>query len=201
MRLQSANPTAPALPECRCYTATGRLCTERTGAFRSTPPVLRLVEVAALATEVPATNGPARPRRTLALSDERFEALSAFVERSIDTSLPTSVLADVAGLSVSYFHRAFVLRTGQTPHAWIMGLRLRRARELILESATSLTAIAADCGFFDQAHLTNTFRRIHGQSPHRWREEQAARRGNWVQELSGHMDGAAMDKGAHGKLR
>ncbi|WP_429242059.1 helix-turn-helix domain-containing protein [Luteibacter sp. 621] len=110
------------------------------------------------------------------MSDDRFADLRRFVEASIDVSLPTSRLAEVAGLSVSYFHRAFVLRMGKTPHAWVMELRLRRARDMILSSSSSLTAIAADCGFFDQAHLTNTFRRIHGQSPNRWREEQAARR-------------------------
>jgi transcriptional regulator GlxA family with amidase domain len=57
-----------------------------------------------------------------------------------------------------------------------MALRLTRAKELILGSTTSLTAIAADCGFFDQAHLTNTFRRTHGKSPNRWREENSGRR-------------------------
>lgn len=185
LRMHSSFQTARIL-DCRCQAATGRPCVSREPSWlRSLPPALRLVRVvsplapgfasAPDATE-PETRPPARPRRTLALSDDRFADLLAFVEPRLDTSLSTQLMANVARLSASYFHRAFVLRTGLTPHAWVMALRLKRAKELILGSSTSLTAIAADCGFFDQAHLTNTFRRTHGQSPNRWREEHAARR-------------------------
>ncbi|MGF6492143.1 AraC-like DNA-binding protein [Luteibacter sp. 621] len=174
LRLHSVPLAARGLFECRCFTATGRPCTARPLSTKFTPPALRLVRIDS-PYDSP-VRGVARHRRTLALSDDRFADLRRFVEASIDVSLPTSRLAEVAGLSVSYFHRAFVLRMGKTPHAWVMELRLRRARDMILSSSSSLTAIAADCGFFDQAHLTNTFRRIHGQSPNRWREEQAARR-------------------------
>lgn len=186
MRLHSSFQTTRVL-DCRCQAATGQPCVSREPSWLSSvPPALRLVRVvsplapgfapAPNAQAKPEAKAPARPRRTLALSDDRFADLLGFVEPRLDTSLSTQLMADVARLSVSYFHRAFVLRTGLTPHAWVMALRLKRAKELILGSSTSLTAIAADCGFFDQAHLTNTFRRTHGQSPNRWREEHAARR-------------------------
>jgi AraC-like DNA-binding protein len=51
-----------------------------------------------------------------------------------------------------------------TPHAFQVNLRVARARALLAGGAAP-AAVAADCGFADQPHLTRTFKRAVGISP------------------------------------
>ncbi len=52
-----------------------------------------------------------------------------------------------------------------TPHAYQMQLKLNEARRLIFQDK-SLTEIAYELGFSDQAHFTNTFKKYaNGANP------------------------------------
>lgn len=139
---------------------------------RATSPVPRGVRTCRRAC-ADGQDGPQLPPRALALSDARFALLESYIKDRLDLRVPTTELAAVVGLSHSYFHRAFVLRTGTTPHSWMMELRLKFARELMATVHSSLATIAAQCGFCDQAHMTNTFRRVYGMAPTQWRGSHA----------------------------
>lgn len=78
-------------------------------------------------------------------------------------------LARVAGLSPFHLARCFSAALGLPPHAYLLGLRVRLAREL-LAGPMRLADIAAETGFTDQAHLTHTFRRLTGLTPGRYRK-------------------------------
>lgn len=84
-------------------------------------------------------------------------------------------LASVTRLSTSHFSRAFKLSFNVPPHAYIMALRLARARALMLESDEQMSQIAAACGFADQAHFSRAFRRKVGCAPGLWRRERRSR--------------------------
>jgi transcriptional regulator GlxA family with amidase domain len=49
--------------------------------------------------------------------------------------------------------------------------RLQRAGHLMITSTASLSEIALNVGFSDQAHLCRLFRQAFGQSPANWRRE------------------------------
>lgn len=76
-------------------------------------------------------------------------------------------LAAVAGLSRFYLLRVFKQALGETPHGYLTNLRVRRARHL-LERGVPPAAVAAACGFADQAHLTRAFRTVVGLPPGRY---------------------------------
>lgn len=80
-------------------------------------------------------------------------------------------LASVTRLSRSHFSRAFKLRFHMSPHAYIIALRLARARALMLESDERISQIAVACGFADQAHFSRAFHRKMGCAPGLWRRE------------------------------
>ncbi|MEA2741393.1 MAG: AraC family transcriptional regulator [Acetobacteraceae bacterium] len=93
----------------------------------------------------------------------------------IDAHLPDPIhlkdLAELTALSVSHFARAFRDSFGMPPHRWHMNARLRRAQELLLETALPLADIALATGFSDQSHFTRSFGRQLGISPGVWRRE------------------------------
>jgi AraC family transcriptional regulator len=112
---------------------------------------------------------PASPRG--ALVAWQMKRVMAYIDENLDGPILTRDLAAITRRSSDYFGRAFKCTTGETPHDFIVARRLRRARELMLESAASLAEIAISCGFFDQAHFSRVFRLGHGQSPAVWRRE------------------------------
>jgi AraC family transcriptional regulator len=79
-------------------------------------------------------------------------------------------LAALAGLPPNRFAQAFAARTGQSPHRFVLALRLGHATELLAQTHTSLADIAALCGFASQQHLTCTMRQRLGTTPGRYRD-------------------------------
>lgn len=77
-------------------------------------------------------------------------------------------LARLAGLSRFHFIRAFRKQAGMTPHVYLTFRRIARAKEL-LRRRLPLTAVALDCGFFDQSHLSRVFKSHTGITPGRYR--------------------------------
>ncbi|MFD2347754.1 helix-turn-helix domain-containing protein [Sinorhizobium terangae] len=104
-----------------------------------------------------------------ALSDRQFERVVAYVSRNMDGPLRVRELAAEVGLSPSHFTRAFSVRLGKSPYAFIMEQRMHHARNLMMNTGQKLTEIAGNCGLADQAHLTRMFRRFEGTTPARWR--------------------------------
>ncbi|WCM28626.1 AraC family transcriptional regulator [Sphingomonas sp. QA11] len=95
--------------------------------------------------------------------------VTEYIEYRLDTPLFTEDLAIVTRLSTGHFCRAFKTSLGETPHAYIIRQRIRRAQMLMLKSRDTLSQIACACGLTDQAHLTRLFRSILGTTPMSWR--------------------------------
>ena len=81
--------------------------------------------------------------------------------------MPLAELSAVAGLSRFELVRRFGAQMGLTPHAFQTNLRIAGAKAL-LTTGGAPAAVAAACGFADQAHLTRTFRRAVGVTPARY---------------------------------
>ena len=106
-----------------------------------------------------------------ALAGWQEHRVKAYVDTHLEGTIHIRDLAVVAQRSTAYFCRAFKRTFGETPHAFVIGRRLRRAVELMLTTDVALSEIAVTCGFTDQAHFCKVFRQHHGQSPAVWRRE------------------------------
>ena len=93
----------------------------------------------------------------------------ALIAANLSFSLTMTQLARECSLSRSYFSRAFHGSFGMSPHQWLTQQRIIHAQRL-LQSERTITAIAQDCGFADQAHFSRVFTRMVGQPPSLWRQ-------------------------------
>jgi AraC-like DNA-binding protein len=107
------------------------------------------------------------------LADWQVRRLKDFIDERLDQAIRLEDLAQVARRSRSHICYAFKRSFGETPHAYIIGRRLRRASQLMLASDMALSQIALSCGFGDQPHFCRLFRKRYGQSPASWRRKQS----------------------------
>ncbi|MGY4310708.1 helix-turn-helix domain-containing protein [Bradyrhizobium sp. JR3.5] len=98
----------------------------------------------------------------------------AFIDSNLHRSIHIRDLSAVAQRSPAHFCRKFKLVVGEPPHAYVVRRRLERACHLMVTSASSLSEIALNVGFSDQAHLCRHFRVAFGQSPASWRRQHGA---------------------------
>ncbi len=109
---------------------------------------------------------PETCRRRGGLSPCLVRRATDFIAEHCARNIRLAELAELTGLSESYFCSAFKAATGLPPHQWQMRARVERARALLDEVPIAEAAVAA--GFADQSHLTRAFRRQFGVTPAAW---------------------------------
>lgn len=114
----------------------------------------------------------------LAAAPTRRGSLDSRVQRAIELVIankqgPVTVagLAQVAGLSVSYFAHLFLRDFGVSPARFVKDERIREAEELIRTTKLPLKEIFARAGVTDRSHFIRTFKRRYGLPPARYRVE------------------------------
>lgn len=77
-------------------------------------------------------------------------------------------LDDIArrlGVSADHLRHRFTATAGTSPLAYLTGVRLERAKNLLANTNLPLTAIASACGFATARYLCSVFRRHVGSTP------------------------------------
>ncbi len=105
------------------------------------------------------------------LTQAQLNRLSAFFANCGGRRLSVAEMADVVGLSESWFGTVFRQTTGKTPLQWQLSRRIDLASKLLTETTLSIAAISAQLGFTDQAHMTKVFRGVTGDTPAAWRRK------------------------------
>jgi len=86
-----------------------------------------------------------------------IDRVRAMIEDRYREDLELSHMAELAGLSRHHLIRAFRMRVGLTPHAYLIDTRIRRSREA-LRRGMALADVASMLGFADQAHFSRAFK-------------------------------------------
>ena len=114
---------------------------------------------------------PASSPRRGGLAPWQAKRIRSYIEDKLGSSIRATDLAGVVQLSTSHFFRAFRTTFEESPLAYIMQRRIRRAQELMLTSRLPLSQVALECGMCDQPHFSRAFRRIVGTNPNAWRRQ------------------------------
>jgi len=167
--LQSSSHLQSSVQQVRSVTA--GLLTALRGAINDErgSPEERLRRASAILQAVEERQQQARLYVRGGLAPWQVHKLASYIETNLGSPIRTESLARIVRLSRSYFSRAFRNSFGDSPIEYIIRRRVERAQELMLSTDTSLSQIAHDCGFVDQAYLCRLFRRFVGESPGTWR--------------------------------
>jgi len=92
-----------------------------------------------------------------------------YIDSFLDRNLTTSDIGRAVGLSKYHFGKAFSTSTGTTIHSFVLARRMRRSRELLVDSDLPLSHIASAVGFSSQSHFTTVFLERTGVTPGRYR--------------------------------
>ncbi|WP_410670838.1 helix-turn-helix domain-containing protein [Amycolatopsis sp. cmx-4-68] len=92
--------------------------------------------------------------------------------RGADGRVRVADLAGEVGWSRRHLGERFRAELGLAPKQAARVLRFERAARLLRRGHTDLAALAVECGFYDQAHLTNEWRAFAGCTPGTWIAEE-----------------------------
>ncbi len=106
------------------------------------------------------------------LTQGQLNKLAAGLDARSNCRLSLAEMADIVGLSESWFASVFKQTTGKSPLQWQLAKRVENAKKFLMESDLSVAEVAAQLGFTDQAHLTKVFRHVTGNTPAAWRRMQ-----------------------------
>jgi AraC-like DNA-binding protein len=94
-----------------------------------------------------------------------------YIERNYAREISDELVAHELSLSTSHFRFLFKQATGQPFQKYLNGLRLEKARQLLVEQKVSVSSAASTVGFSSLAHFSRAFHQRFQVSP------SAARRG------------------------
>lgn len=134
-------------------------------------PVTGTALRAAMAREI----GRAAQRTPTASAVAAMNRIRTLLGEHVGETLTLRELSATASMSRSHFSHTFHAVLGMSLRDYIRDLRLQRAHLLLLASPLSLTAIAAESGFYDLPHLDKAFRHRLGISPLAFRQRYYSR--------------------------
>jgi AraC family transcriptional regulator len=105
------------------------------------------------------------------LGPARLRTLKELVNAKMEDELTLHEMAQSVELSTAHFSRMFRKSTGETPHQFVMRLRIERAQEMLRVADGSVLDVAVACGFKTQQHFARVFRHVCGASPTEYRQE------------------------------
>jgi AraC-like DNA-binding protein len=109
------------------------------------------------------------PTLTRRSTTAALAAVREHIDRHYAEALTIEDLAHRAGLSSFHFIRAFRAAFDVTPHQYLRGRRLDRAKELLVTTAYPVTEICDQVGFQSLGSFSSLFRRHTGEPPAEFR--------------------------------
>lgn len=110
----------------------------------------------------------------LAAADKKNESPAVteairYMETHYQNNISVEDIAGQLALNPRYFSKLFKKDTDSSPHQYLLALRLRRAKSLLLETSMSIRQISEECGFTSSTHFIRAFRQENDITPLKYR--------------------------------
>ena len=104
-------------------------------------------------------------------SDRLAFAVKYIEEHMQDPNLSNVELAKYLGISEVYLRKQFQANYRVTPKQYILNARIRKARQLLIDTPYTVAAVAEECGFSSVYHFCRCFRQRTGKTPTQYAAE------------------------------
>lgn len=94
-----------------------------------------------------------------------IDTLYTYIEEHYMEKISLQDLADLVDMSKNYLCTVFKEDTRMTIHNYIVSVRMKKARELLLSTTLKSYEIAANVGYDNVIYFAQTFKKIYGRSP------------------------------------
>jgi len=106
-----------------------------------------------------------------AMAPRALRRVVEFIHANMDKQIGLKDLAECAGLSLSHFSFQFRASTNESPHQYMLRLRIERSEELLADSRLSVLDVGLEVGFRNQQHFATVFRNSVGVPPSVYRTQ------------------------------
>jgi len=103
-------------------------------------------------------------------------AVRRAIGRFASSTIVDADVCDALGVTRQTLARSFRAHVGLTPKTYARVMRMQRAVTALRGAAFALADVALACGYSDEAHLANEFRRLTGTTPNGFRAVRSATR-------------------------
>ena len=98
-------------------------------------------------------------------SKPKLTEVATLMAANLEEPLTIAELADYVGVSRRQLERLFRCYLDSTPTQYYVGLRLKAARRLLMQSENTITEISIFCGFASSGHFSKCYRDKFGLPP------------------------------------
>ena len=112
-------------------------------------------------------------RAQIGVSHESLIKVAQLMEENIEKPLSLDEIASATGLSRRQIERLFKRHLNCVPKRYYLQMRLRRARELLLQTSMPIIDITTACGFQSPPHFSRCYRAQFGCPPSAERQSRA----------------------------
>jgi two-component system response regulator YesN len=97
-------------------------------------------------------------------SEITLKAIS-YIDAHIKTDVSLNMISSEIGVSSQYLSRVFKAETGKTFKEYHVGLRIDKAKKLLLEGGLSVREVSDELGYNDYNYFIRMFKKITGRTP------------------------------------
>ena len=104
-------------------------------------------------------------------SAKAVEKIIGHIHAHYSEPMSNALFSQLTGYHEYYLNRLFTKHTGSTIHQYILDVRIRHARTILLSSDLPLSVIAEQVGFNSNSYFSTYFRQVTGLSPAQFRQK------------------------------
>ena len=95
----------------------------------------------------------------------------SFIKKNLSRPIGIDQIGEAIGSSRTTLDRLFLFEMNRSAGKEILRQRIALAKTLLANENLTIAQVASECGFCNQAYLSNVFRRETGLTPKAWRRE------------------------------
>lgn len=92
-----------------------------------------------------------------------------YIDENLSQKISVEALADLVGYSYDRFRHLFKETYNLSPINYLMSKRLEQAKRLLTQTNMSISAVAQESGFFNDAQFCTLFKKANGITPRKYR--------------------------------